>query len=386
MSAPRLILHVGAPKCGSSALQTALTRQPDHRDAEGRRLRYVALNGSPRRLRPIYGDMVQRLGAASPYGYACWPNFGRQSDAAAILAALRRVLLAGEKGGWAPILSCEGWINHPEVLAGALAEWGHPPVEVVAFLRPPVAWTNASWWQWGIWTVRDVGTWIDRQFLPYSFADNLARWAQIPNLRLRVRRSRPDVLGKFAALYGIDLKEAAPGNAAPPPSLTGFMLRNRRFRATPHDARAEFVFQRWCDAAPGERLWALNPDQVRSLRPVTRHSRDLLRELLAPEDLADVMADPRWTSETPYHDAIRSGASRLHAPEDLPALHAALAAGIDAAARAAGRMPAPLPDPLAPEAPVARWDPLLAEMFDRLLAQDARVRRWQSLRWPLGRG
>jgi hypothetical protein len=381
MSGPSLILHIGAPKCGSSALQTALTRKPDHIDPSGRRLRYVTLGGGNKKYHPAYGDMVRRVGRSSPYGYACWPNFGPHINSQPILDAMHKVLKAGQKGGWVPILSCEGWINHPDIFAHKLAEWGNPSVDVVAFLRPPVEWMNAAWWQWGVWSVRNVDVWLNRQFLPYEFADNLQRWARIPNLNLHVRRSRPDVVHKFSQLSGAELQERSSGNVSSPASLIGFMLRNRRFRETPHDARAEFIFQRWCPEVPGNRLWALTPPHVRSMRPVTRHSRELLAKILKPEDRTDVFADPRWTSEEPYHDAIRSGISVLDNPTDLPSLHASLGAGIAAAWAAAGRKGPDLPDALRDTDPVAAWDGILNEMFDHLIKADARVRRAHALRW-----
>ncbi|MBY6127076.1 hypothetical protein [Roseovarius atlanticus] len=375
MSAPDLILHVGAPKCGSSALQTMLTRHPDLRDGAGRRLRYVALRMPEGKYTLIQGGMVKRLGRASAYGYVCWPNFGPQTDSAPILAALREVVESGQRGGWVPILSCEGWINHPQIFADALAQMRYPRVDVVGFLRAPVEWVNAAWWQWGIWTGYSLDVWLKRRLLFYGFADNLKAWAAIPGVRLHVRHSRPDVVQKFVSLYGCDLQMRVPGNASAPASLIGFLLRNRAYRTTPHDAQAEFVFQRWCVMEPDRPLWALAPRHIHLMRPVTRHNRELLWRILPDADRADLFADPRWTREEPYHEAIRSGVSQLHDPADLPALHAALAGGVASASAAAQVQMPGLPGPLRAGDPVEQWDPVLAGMFDHLLALDARLRR-----------
>ena len=379
MSGRSLILHIGAPKCGSSALQTALTRHPDLRDSAGRRLRYIALRQQNNGYHPVYGNMVQRRGAASVYGYMCWPNFGRHTDSGPILKAMQDVLHAGQRGGWVPVLSCEGWINHPDLFAGALADLGHPQVDVVCFLRPPAEWVNAAWWQWGIWSVPSVDVWLNRGGLPYGFADHLERWAAIPNLTLRVRRSRPDAVQKFNALYGCNLGAQKAENISSPASLLGFLLRNRAYRETPHDARSEFIFQRWCPQVPGKRLWALAPRHNHKLRPVTWHSREVLQRLLPDADRKDLFDDPRWTSEDPYHDAIRSGISILNDPADLPALHAALVEGVVVASAAAGQMVSDLPDPLRGTDAVTDWDPVLAEVFDRLIALDAQLRRTRVL-------
>ena len=375
MSEPRLILHVGAPKCGSSALQTNLTRNPDLRDKSGRRLRYVTVRSVGPTYRTVKGAMVARLGQSFPHGYTCWPNFGRHTDSAAILAAVQEAFRVGDKGGWVPILSCEGWINHPHHLAQGLAALGHPPVDVVCFLRPPVEWMNAAWWQWGIWSGRSVDFWMDRMAMPYDFADHLVQWAAIPGVRLHVRRSRPDAVEKFLTLYGADIADRVAANPSAPASLVGFMLRNRRFRETAHSAQSEFVFQRWCPVVPGKRLWGLAPQNVRLMRPVTRHARETLGRLLSEEDCRDVFADPRWTREEPYHAPIRDGRSVLNDIADLPALYDALTEGVRNASGAVGQRMPDLPDRPTGGASIEVWDVTLAKLFDHLIALDARFRR-----------
>lgn len=372
MTSPSMILHVGAPKCGSSALQTALTRQPDVRSPTGLWLRYVSLRRVQDGYRPIYGSLVRRQGRSSAYGYASWPNFGRHTDGAPLLAALRQVLEEGQVGGWVPVVSCEGWINHPQVFAAALADWGYPVVDLLGFLRPPVEWVNAAWWQWGIWSFPTVDVWLDRQTLPYRFADDLEQWSQIPNVRLQVRRSRPDAVQTFSDLYAIDLGPRPSVNMSSPACLIGFLRRNRQFRPTPHDAQAEFIFQRWCPPVSGNRLWALSAEHVRRLRPTSRRCQDVLARILPQEARADLAADPNWYGEQGYHDAIRSGVSFLRAPEDLPRLYAALAAGI---AAASGRPARDLPAPLKEADPVEQWDPVLADLFDRLTKADIDARQ-----------
>jgi hypothetical protein len=372
MSDPALILHIGAPKCGSSALQTALTAQPDVMTADGRRLRYAILRQIGARYRHVQGGMLSRAAALSPYGYLSCPNFGRTVDADALIAALSSVFRSGQEGGWVPVLSCEGWINHPGQFARLLEGLGYPPVQVIAFLRPPVEWVNAAWWQWGVWSFPHVAAWQKRGLLTYRFADDLELWQQIPNVRLDIRRARPDVVQKFSDLTAAPLHDHPQSNASPPASLIGFLLRNRRFRPTPHDARAEFVFQRWCPPVAGEPggLWALNPQQIRDLRPVTSGNMRVLRRLLTDEAQQDVFADPGWRDETTYHPVLKRGLSRPHALEALPTLHAALVAGVSAAEKRAVATVAPDAD-----APVEVWDRALAALFERLLAADAQARQ-----------
>lgn len=372
MSAPDLVLHLGAPKCGSSALQAALTARPDHAATGDRAaLRYVAGERRKTRVALISGPALRKQGARSPYQYRCWPNVGPRADPAPLFAAIRQALDRGRRGAYVPILSCEGWIAHPERFAAALADMGHPRVDAVAYLRPPLEWINAAWWQWGVWTVRSLDAWLDLGTMTYRFGALLAHWAAIPNLRLHVRPARPDAVADFATLCGLDLPPAQTGNGAVPPSLIGFFLRNRRFRPTPHAAASEFVYQRWCPPTAEPRPWAVLARHVHRLRPHVAETRAQIAPLLDEAGRAALFADPRWTHEAPYHPAILAGPSRLHHAETLPGLDAALRAGV---ARVAGRrgaaIPA-LPAPPPPGAGVEQWDPVLAQLFEALLAQDA---------------
>lgn len=115
MAEPRCILHIGAPKCGSSALQAALTAAPDHKDSAGQRYRYVGTGTVEGRIYPLYGGVVRRLGRSSEFGYSCWPNLRApalpQSGAAdPVWDALARVMQNASRQGHVPMLSNEaGW-------------------------------------------------------------------------------------------------------------------------------------------------------------------------------------------------------------------------------------------------------------------------------------
>ncbi|MBK5932908.1 hypothetical protein C8N32_1219 [Rhodovulum imhoffii] len=364
------IVHIGAPKCGSSALQRALSVAPLLHDG-ARHVRYVALRAE-RGWTRLEGEALRRAAQGSPFGYVSCPDPARVQDGAGLMRAVAATLCAGAKRGVRPILSCEGWIAHPDAFAAALRARGFPPVEAVAFLRPPVDWVNAAYWQWGVWGAPTAAAWLAGGTMPYRFGALLTRWARIPNLSLRVRPARPDAVARFAADFGLPLVGGG-CNAASPAALLGFLLRNRRFRPSAHASQAEFVVQRWCPPVPG-RLWALRAEDVRALRPVVAETREMLCRLLPAEDLDILMADPRWTREEPYHRAILSGISVLDDPQDLPHLHMALAEGLCAACAAAGR---PVPDlPAAPSqsAPLAQWDRALAAQMAALLEADRIVR------------
>lgn len=377
MTEPRLILHVGAPKCGSSALQSALTRSPDLQDGAGRDFRYVATlfrSGPPARF-PIlrYGAAVQRDGTRSRFGFVSFPDLPHLSPRV-MQHAVEKILGHGLDRGHIPIISNEGWITRHAAFAEIIATLGHPPVDVVAFLRPPLEWLNASFWQWGIWSTPNLTTWMDQSAMTYSFGTDLEAWSQIPNVRIRVRPSKPDIVNHFAALYDLPLQAGLARNISSPPALIGFLLRNRRFRPDAHEPQVEFIFQRWCPKAGGRSPWAVSAADVHRFRPTVARNIEALRRILPAEDCDRLFAEPRWLQETFYHEELWAGMTPLDAPADLPLLLDSLQRGVAQAAQVAGDSPPPaIPRPPAGVG-LADWDEVLCATMDQLLHFDARAR------------
>ncbi|KEO53534.1 hypothetical protein [Thioclava pacifica] len=372
------ILHIGAPKCGSSALQTVLSGRPDLIGAQGQSLRYSALQAVRGRGVRLRGAMLRHLATWSPYGYLSWPDLGRQVSGSTLFHAIGLEIAQGRRDGYVPILSSEGWIRHPERFAKALAAMGFPPVEVIAYLRPPLPWLNAAFWQWGVWTRPSFDDWLRQRHLPYSFGMNLRRWSEIPNLTLHVASG--NVLNDFAARVGSDLGQAVPRHGALPPALMGFLLRNRRFRRDGHDAALEFIVQRWCP--PSERrAWAIAPHHLSRIATLTQENRQTLEMCLPTEMVREVLADPLWQEECPYLPEIEAGPSRLDDREALAELVADLDVGCARASHATGLEPQGVPERPRRTAPLSDWDAVVADLLVRLIALDRRARR----RWAWGR-
>ncbi|WP_022704467.1 hypothetical protein [Pseudorhodobacter ferrugineus] len=375
MIQPQLILHIGAPKCGSSALQAALTKMPDMTGQDGRRFRYVStlVQGGtaakvPFSLTPLYGAALTHAGLQSPYGYTCCPNMADAQMVEKFTRTLRTAHANGKAQSHIPILSNEGWIYRHANFAKMLELLGNPPVDVVTFLRPPVEWLNASYWQWGVWSAPSLNAWMTRANMTYSFGMDLVAWSQIPNVRLRVYPSKPDVVAHFAGLYGLPLTSGHDSNRSSPPALIGFLLRNRRFRPSAHQPATEFIFQRWCPKLAVRQPWAVGSAQVLGYRPIVRDNLAALRSILSPQDCDRLFEAPRWQAEKPYHEELLVGPTLLDDPTDLPALWDSLQAGIIRAGGAANRSMPPM------GAPLVQWDAALCGVMDQLIACDKRVR------------
>ena len=378
----RAILHVGAPKCGSSALQRALSAQPVLTGADGRRYHYLAGRTAEDGLVPVQGRRLAAMMRLSVHGYLSWPNVTLQDDSAAYWARVGAAI--GDEGarGRVPILSSEGWIAYA-VEAPALARAaGLDLLDAVAFVRPPLDWMNAAYWQWGIWHTgflhnRQVERWLERA--RYDVGPQVAAWARVPQVRLTVDSAQGDVVAGFAARFGLPLTAGAKVNSAPPPALTGFLLRNRRFRPTPHDSATEFVVQRWCRFAPSDKLWAFLPRFAEAVWPRLQEDVARMMEALPPETADRLLSEPGWTSLAPYWQRLKAGPTRLDAPEALAALYDGIAEG----ARAAGAAGVSRAKP-ASSAPIETWDAAISEALDLLLEADLRWRRRGAMRRMIG--
>lgn len=377
---PQMVLHIGAPKCGSSALQAALSLAPDLKAVDGTKYRYTSVRYVAGKWRPLYGAGLSRKAHQTPYGYLSWPDLGNRSDLPELFAQMHKVLRKGRARRHVPILSSEAWINHAQHFAESLAAWGHPPIDVVVFLRPVVDWVNAAFWQWGIWHTPDLDTWLARSNMSYSFAEGIAAWQAIPNVRVIVCSQRPDVVGKFSKIYGLPLESERQSNLASSATLIGVLLRNRALRPDGHAGAIEFIVQRWCPPVAGRKLWSVLSRHVQELRPVRDQVLETLRAQVPPDDLAELLTDPRWTREVPYHSDILAGITRLNDPLLFAPLYHALHQGIEAAATAS-KQPMPQLPSLPENADIAAWDGVICPLLTTLVELDELVRHQTIPLW-----
>ncbi|SEP09091.1 hypothetical protein SAMN04490248_12416 [Salinihabitans flavidus] len=388
------ILHIGAPKCGSSALQSALSAQPDLSDETGQKYRYTVYRADVGQGRVLSGRSLRLAARTSPYGYASWPNIPGKETPGAFWAAMRRTVADGHRRGYVPILSNEGWIAHAEAFAAHFPDASERRIEVIAFVRPPLEWLNAAYWQWGVWSGLSFDVWLSRPAIRYRLGEQLEAWSRVPGVRLRVQTAKQDVTGAFAGQFGLALESGQAKNASAPPALIGFLLRNRRFRPTAHDSAVEFVFQRWCRVTTAHGLWGFKPRQVQRIRADLRADVDRLLAAVSPVDAEALLTDPRWYREAAYHDRITAPTPALDDPEALAELDAALRDGLEACAAAAGTALPALPSWPAASASLEEWDAVVARTLEALLDADrayrlgrlstSRLGRWLSAKLSSG--
>lgn len=323
-----LVLHLGAPKCGSSALQAALSANPCLRDAAGRRLRYALVLSD--------GQVIDAAGLDPRDAVT---GYFSSADGAALVG--RRVhwaadLLADPSDTL--VLSNEGWLSFAHLLPALVAGYGGE-VTLAVYLRPLPDWMNAAWWQWDAWSGIGFERWFARIPVWSDRLDALCR--HLPGARLRVRVLPRDVVDDFFT-HVLDAPVPAPvtggGWQGINRSLPGVVLRlyqrHRDLRPSEHEHALDFILRRALrldDPAP----WVFGPGRLADLLLRSRVEYPRILARLDADAARALREDERWWLPRAYAGRIaQSPDPQPIPPEDLVRLH-------DDLARATGTLPAP---------------------------------------------
>jgi len=160
----RSILHIGADKCGSSSIQTFLSRHHSLKTGPKRSdLNYACICKKGFKIDAQIDKRLKRsirgyINSLDTYKLVELSSQGQQSIQEAVTGITSDL-----------IFSCEGWLR---ALGQAkefntLLQLVAPPdsnrdVELIAFVRPQVKWINSAWWQWGAWDANnDFESWLE---------------------------------------------------------------------------------------------------------------------------------------------------------------------------------------------------------------------------------
>ncbi len=318
----RLIIHAGAPKCGSSSLQSTLSRQPRFAARDGRRYAYCSiLDGGD----VVHGAALSRRAAASPFGYSSSANIV-DADWTASVDSVSQTLqdIRAEHG--TPILSSEGWVSRAEAFAtSGLIEKAGGRAHVVIFVRPPVDWLNSAWWQWGAWTGRPLRRYVEVNLGSVRWHAHAKAWARVPGVeRVTLRLAERNVVPVF-----YDMLDAAPpapvmSNSGVPPAFLAFMKRNRRYREGPHTPQVEFVVARHLDCGGVRAPWVLSAEEIALVFARTPQLPKGVRARLHPEDRDAMTREARWWDAGAYAGHAVESDERWSTESALVELHDAL--------------------------------------------------------------
>lgn len=314
MDHPRLILHVGGAKCGSSAFQTALSTQSRLTPPEGPDVVYAALHA---RYGLIHGAKLRALASTKVFGYISSPTPGDllamdRSDRTRMLADLRALLANHDH----VVLSNEGWLLRHNALAngGVLDALGHP-FGVFAAVRPQVEFINSGWWQWGAWKDTGFEDWATRRHPQVLWHSHLRKWEKNPACtEVTVRLLSRDIVGDFLNAYGLTPASGQQQNKASNVSLPGEVLRlfQRHPKLRAGRAIMDFVLSQF-RLGDQPTPWVVDPDLARRIIDMSRADNEALCNMLPADQAARMRDTPGWWSADAY------AAKPLESPLPQPA-------------------------------------------------------------------
>lgn len=290
-----LILHCGAGKCGSSALQTALTETPSIADKNGRRIAYGHLH-PVRNL--TTGHDVKKFISSRGYTASFLP-----ADHFPRLNAVRIDEQIRNSGADDIILSLESWFHQSEMWVPLLQEL-EVPVHVVAYVRPQVPWLNSAWWQWGAWSNQPFERWILRKLETVAMWGKFAQqWHTAPNVeQMSIRLLQGDIVEDFFTSVINAEPPTTSGqkiNQSLPETVLRLFQKNRELRQGPHDSVIENLLGRYLNM-PGKPPWVIPPELIDRILDITRQSNLDLLPHLHPEQAEIIRNDSRWWSPEAY--------------------------------------------------------------------------------------
>jgi len=301
------VLHIGAGKCGSSALQTMLSQHPVLGDEQSSRMRYAAINKDGMLF---HGSALTHKAQGTPWGYLSTVNVGllaslADSHVRKLSDELHSICGNSER----LLLSNEGWINEYKVFkeSDLLTRLGLK-VTVVVYVRPPVEWLNSAWWQWGAWSGVGLDQWLNNQLAMVRWHDMISPWLSLQNVeKVTVRLLPSDVISDFCDVMNLPRMPSERSNRGLPGTLLRIFQRHRDLRTSPHDSAGDFVFAKYLGHLTNDPTpWVMGPYRIRKILEATKESNLRLLSLLDDDSRKVMEEEGKWWLESAYSDKKKS--------------------------------------------------------------------------------
>ena len=290
-----IVFHIGAPKCGSSALQSALTRQPRFESKALGSAEYYYIDRHWQ-LSSVSDKQISPSGHIQSAGFV-QTHLPSTSDVAGIALQLNEIC----QQGISPVLSSEAWLNSAGFFNSGLIEQLDTEVEILLWVRPQVEFMNSSWWQWGAWVPGiDFDQWCDHHLRKCQWGRKMQRWQERYKHVYRVRLAGGDVVGDFSSIYGVTSLEGQPHNLSLDGRILRFLQNNREFRTNAHDVRVVSALQRHLGTGGNSAPWIISSECAARIVEFSREHNTSLLEYLSDEQAQAMRDDPRWWDAASY--------------------------------------------------------------------------------------
>lgn len=302
----RLVLHIGAPKAGSSSIQNALGYFFSHPRARenkhGESVRYAALLGNGNILT---GPGLLAAQNASPMKYVS--SDALTNDPETLRKNLSILAHAFSKRD-VVVLSNEGWAKSLDTGMTDALKAINIPIDVFFVTRAPVDWMNSSWWQWGAWSGKTLDQWVTQELPSVDYMRQMDKWRESGIVRnIRVVDISQDIIGQL-----LDFLEFEKGTFEYPPHLntaTNYhllrhLLNNKnKYQRYIHAPMIEFKLNQILRLSPNPPPAVLPPRLAQTVVSSVRGNNERLIDLL--DSLEQSLSEEnkrKYLDETFYAD------------------------------------------------------------------------------------
>lgn len=275
----KIVLHIGAGKCGSSALQAYLSQNPILKTSAGEVVFYGALG--------VDGKIITR--GAVKYKANC--SIFQYSSSVLLSNTDEQVFRENLENSLASIesdiivLSCEGWLGQASLAREKLQCLVGYQTEVLMYVRPPVEWLNSAWWQWGAWNGVSFDQWYPSSIESTHWVSYVKQWREVNFVgKLIVRALPKDIIADFNQLLSISNSNStgSRSNASLPGSVLRVFQQNQDLRPSAHDSRIDFSISRRLSKISSRPDWVISEQRIVD---TIKTSESFTRELLQFMDL-----------------------------------------------------------------------------------------------------
>lgn len=301
MIKPKLYVHVGAGKAGSSSIQTYMSQSPSVNTHNGKKLSYYSFG--PKRI--LSGSVLSMSANKSQFGYRNNVALSGYDDLSVLRDQFNETATKMMSKGMNVLVSSEDYISKSEDFQEHRLLEGLPvDVEVIMYIRPPLDWLNSAYWQWGAWTDVTPLRWLKGSLFQVKWFQLFKQWQKVPGVsKVHVRLATSDVISDLSELLGFDVKgDAKIANSGISEDVLRFFQRNRKYRRSAHEPHYEFLLSKHINFKDTKSPWVLDGEMQEFVFEKLADEYKNLEGVVSDKDWARMKQDARWWSNAPYLD------------------------------------------------------------------------------------
>ncbi len=293
-----ILFHVGAPKCGSSALQFFFSQNPVLKMEDGRTLYYIGFYSKTKTI--VQGRILNELSQSVPHQYI---------NSAGLIESLgqnkRKIdeFVHGMQGNSSCfVMSNEDWTFDKAARERFLIflDALDCEVELVIYIRPQIHILNSAWWQWSAWGNQSLDDMINDAIIQERFFWNkiIIDFKRNPRVKkVHIKILDRDIVSDFIKYFSINFVQPSlqQVNKSLPGQILRIYQRNKTLRPNQHASGIDFSLERALTFSSLQSTpWVLDQEQMQFI--LRSHYTDNLNliKLLPDSEREKMELDKSW--------------------------------------------------------------------------------------------